>query len=86
METRKLQILLHEHSRSAEDLREVARILQEEGLQLSGQGAASMSARMSDSDFKKLFPATDNNKPLAVPERLKPFVSSISEAPEHLSF
>lgn len=86
METRKLQILLHDHRRSEDDLREVARILEEEGLHLSGQGAASLSARISDSDFKKLFPATGNNQSLTVPERLKPFVSSISEAPEHLSF
>lgn len=83
---RKLQILLHDSCKSEEQVREVTRIAQEEGMQVSGKGAATLSVRMSDSDFKKLFSATAGDRPLAVPECLKPFVASISEAPNHLSF
>ncbi len=52
---------------------------------LSGEGVATLSVRMPNTEFEKLFSPSAEGE-LAVPEKLKPFVASISEAPEHLSF
>ncbi|MCW2240551.1 hypothetical protein [Azospirillum canadense] len=84
---RRIQLLLHDACRTDEARAEVKRVAQDIGMNLSGEGHATLSARMPDAEFKKLFPnpsGTDNA--LAVPEKLKPYIASISEAPEHLSF
>lgn len=86
LQTRRLQLLLHDNFTNEEGVREAKRIVEEVGMKVSGQGAATLSARISDGDFKKLFAEASGDQPLAVPPRLKPFVSSISEAPAHLSF
>jgi len=79
--------MLHGTCKTDDVRAEAKRAVVELGMNLSGEGYTSLSARISDADFKKLFsdPA-DVGGTLAVPERLKFFVASISEAPEHLSF
>lgn len=82
---RRLQILLHPTCSTNAARAEAKRLLSESGMQLSGEGNTTLSARMPDDAFRKLFaPQTDGA--LAVPAPLQPFVASISEAPEHLSF
>jgi hypothetical protein len=82
---RRLQILLHENCRT-DDLRAAAiHAAEQAGMTLSGEGVATLSVRMPNTEFEKLFSPSAEGE-LAVPEKLKPFVASISEAPEHLSF
>ncbi|CAN7678953.1 hypothetical protein LJR231_005452 [Phyllobacterium sp. LjRoot231] len=84
---RRLQLMLRDTCCTDDARAEAKRAAQEAGMKVSGEGNASLSARMSDAEFRKLFPApSGSGDTLAVPERLKPFVESISEAPEHLSF
>ena len=84
---RRLQLMLHDTCRNDDARLEAKRAAQEVGMQISSDGYATLSARMSDADFKALFSDSfDAGDSLAVPERLKPFVASISEAPKHLSF
>lgn len=83
---RKLQILLHASCQNPAKKEEVKRIVEKTGMTVGGEGIATLSARMSDRDFKKLFFKDDDSQSLTIPEFLKPFVSSISEAPDHLSF
>ncbi|RVM04189.1 hypothetical protein [Sinorhizobium meliloti] len=86
-QVRRLQILLHEHCRSRESRAAAKVVVHELGMTISGEGKASLSVRMSEADFKELFSElSGGGDTLAVPDKLKPFVSSISEAPEHLSF
>lgn len=84
---RRLQLVLHDSCRTDVTRAAAKRAAQQAGMELSGEGHATLSARMSDAEFKKLFSdASGAGGALAVPEQLKPFVASISEAPEHLSF
>lgn len=80
-----LQILLHENCRT-DGLRAAAiHAVKQVGMTLSGEGVATLSVRMPNTEFENLFSPSAEGE-LAVPEKLKPFVASISEAPEHLSF
>ncbi len=66
---------------------ELKRAVRELGMTVSGEGAASLSARIPDTDFQKLFStASSTADSLPVPDKLKPHVSSICEAPRHISF
>jgi hypothetical protein len=82
---RRLQLLLHDTCRTSEAREAAKHAAHELGLQLSGEGAASLSARVPDAEFRKLFCGAAADA-LTVPDPLKPYVSSICEAPEHLSF
>ena len=82
---RRLQILLHPTCSTDAARAEAKRLLSESGMQLSGEGDATLSARMPDDAFRKLF-ASGSDGALVVPARLQPFVAAISEAPQHLSF
>lgn len=84
--SRKLQMLLHNSCQDETGLREARRIAMELGMTISGLGAATLTARMSDAAFDKLFAAASKESQLVVPDVLKPFVHSISEAPDHLEF
>lgn len=84
---RRLQILLHEHCRTGQARAEAIRAAHEIGMTVSGEGSASLSARMPEAEFEELFSEfSGGGETLAVPDKLKPFVSSISVAPKHLSF
>jgi hypothetical protein len=84
---RRLQLMLR-GTCCTDNARENAKhTAQKMGMDLSGEGHATLSARMSDAEFRTRFSDTSGAVgALPVPEQLKPFVSSISEAPEHLSF
>ena len=84
--SRKLQMLLHNSCQDETGLREARRIAMELGMTISGLGAATLSARMSDTAFDKLFASASKESQLVVPDVLQPFVHSISEAPDHLEF
>jgi hypothetical protein len=84
--SRKLQMVLHYSCQDETGLREASRVAMGLGMTISGLGAATLSARMSDTAFDKLFASASKESQLAVPEVLKPFVLSISEAPDHLAF
>lgn len=81
---RRLQLVLRESVRDPGTRTAVRQAAAELGLQLSGEGYATLSARIGEADFAALFGTADGA--LDVPDRLAPFVESISEAPEHLSF
>ena len=84
---RRLQLLLREPCRTDSAREAAKRAAQELGMQISGEGHATLSARMPDAAFQQLFSSpSGTGGTLAVPHSLEPFVSSISEAPEHLSF
>lgn len=84
---RRLQILLHEHCRTGDARAAAKRAAHDVGMAVSGEGSATLSARISETDFEELFSElSGGGETLAVPDRLKPFVSSISVAPDHLSF
>lgn len=84
---RRLQILLHETCRTADARAAAMHAIEQAGMTVSGEGAATLSVRMSNADFEKIFPARSQAQDeLAVPDKLRPFVASISEAPEHISF
>lgn len=79
--------MLHDSCRSNEARAAAKRVAEEVGMTLSGEGSATLSVRISDAEFKKLFSnPSDSKDTLEVPEKLKPFVLSITEAPEHMSF
>ncbi|ACC72850.1 hypothetical protein PPMP20_34115 [Paraburkholderia phymatum] len=84
---RRLQLLLRDTC-SNDAAREAARRAAGQlGMQISGEGRATLSARMSDAAFRRLFPHSSSmSGTLAVPDSLEPYVASISEAPQHLSF
>ncbi|MBP0589671.1 hypothetical protein J8I87_08060 [Paraburkholderia sp. LEh10] len=84
---RRLQLLLRDACRT-EPARQAAKCAAEAlGMQISGEGLATLSARMPDAEFRRLFSClSGTDGTLAVPGSLYPYVSSISEAPEHLSF
>lgn len=84
---RRLQILLHESCRTDDARAEAKRATEQIGMTVSGEGTATLSARISNSEFEKLFPNQSGGKvELDVPDKLKAYVASISEAPEHFSF
>lgn len=84
---RRLQITLHDNCRTNEARAMAKRVAEEVGMTLSGEGSATLSVRMPDAEFKKLFSnPSDDKDTLEVPEKLKPFVSSITEAPKHIQF
>ncbi|MBN3761960.1 hypothetical protein [Burkholderia sp. Ac-20365] len=84
---RRLQLLLRDPYRNDTDREAVRRAAEQLGMQISGEGHASLSARMPDDAFRQLFSSSSiASGTLAVPSSLEPYVSSISEAPQHLSF
>ncbi|WP_105403196.1 hypothetical protein [Neorhizobium sp. T7_12] len=82
---KRLQVLLHETCRTDDARAAAIHAATQAGMTLSGEGVATLSVRMPNSEFEKLFSSSPEGE-LTVPEQLKPFVESISEAPEHLSF
>ncbi|NKK49336.1 hypothetical protein E0H35_30555 [Rhizobium leguminosarum bv. viciae] len=84
---RRLQMLLHEHCRTPEARAEAIRAVRDVGMTVTGEGSATLSARMPEAEFEELFSEfSGGGETLGVPDKLKPFVSSISVAPKHLSF
>lgn len=82
----KLQLLLRQESRSAQAQEELRRAMAELGLEPSGAGTASLSARVTPERFQELFGAVGASDSLAVPKALERHVESISVAPDHLLF
>ncbi|MBN3756642.1 hypothetical protein G3N95_27150 [Paraburkholderia sp. Tr-20389] len=84
---RRLQLLLHDPCRNDAAREAAKRAAEQLGMQISGEGHATLSARMPDAAFRALFScSSDTGGTLAVPGSLEPYVASISEAPQHLSF
>lgn len=85
----RLQILLAPEARTAEGKRDLRRELERLGLDVSGEGAATLSARITTSRFEQLFGCepsaseADGNA-LLLPDRLRDRVISITLAPPHL--
>lgn len=93
----KLQFLLRSDRRNEADRAAAADAVRALGMEVTGTGAASLSARIDEDVFKRLFgqahlPASAgrgrgvSNESLPVPLQLQPFVASISVAPDHLYF
>lgn len=85
----RLQILLAPEARTAEGKRDLRRELERLGLDVSGEGAATLSARVTPSRFEQLFGCepsafgSDGNS-LLLPDRLRDRVISITLAPPHV--
>jgi hypothetical protein len=83
----KLQILLFEGYRSPVARQLVKDVLRTLHMEITGEGEVTISTRISDVEFRKVFP--DGVQPdgtLKIPVGLVPYVVSITEAPGHLSF
>src|SRR5690349_6782493 len=84
---RRLQLLLHKDYRTDKGRAEARRAAEAAGFFLTGEGHATLSARLSEDQFAEFFKEkSGKGEELAVPEPLKPLISSISEAPDHLPF
>ena len=84
---KKLQLLLDEAWRTPAGVDGACKILDSLGVQPESRGAATISVRVNDDQFAKLFAADGSQGPgLAIPAALSKYVSSISEAPDHLHF
>ncbi len=79
---RRLQLLLSEGCRSRDARTDLVQTLESLGCTVTGVGEVSLSVRVSESVFQKVFrPA-----PPQVPASLEPWLASVAEAPVHQSF
>ena len=79
----RLQVLLRKDARTPRGIADVEAALRALGLEVTGRGRTSVSARASADVFDAVFGAGDRE--LAVPEPLADRVESISIAPHHTS-
>lgn len=86
----RLQLLLKPLSRSERGREDAKNAAQQLGLEISGEGAATLSARCSREEFVAIFGAEPKQGPggnspveLTVPNALLDFVSSVTVAPQH---
>ena len=84
--SRKLQILLQPDMRGAASRAAAVAAMRSSGLDISGEGAVSLSARIDSAKFDALFGSAAQDGTVNVPASLAKYVSSISEAPEHIEF
>lgn len=79
---RRLQLLLSEGCRSRDARTDLVQTLESLGCTVTGVGEVSLSVRVSETVFQKVFrPA-----PPQVPPSLEPWLASVAEAPVHQSF
>ncbi|MEO8179542.1 MAG: hypothetical protein ABI895_11985 [Deltaproteobacteria bacterium] len=83
-----MQILLLPQARSEASRARLVSILSGLGIQVVGQGQASVSVRLAPELFELVFgsPPRADAQQLPVPTPLSPFVQSITLAPPHLAF
>ncbi len=84
---RRLQLLLSETARTDDTRSAVVRELEALGCTVTGVGAASLSVRVSEAVYCRLFdaPARDETT-LKIPVPLRHYLSSVSEAPSHQAY
>ena len=84
---RRLQLLLSETARTDETRSTVVRELEALGCTVTGIGVASLSVRVSEAVYCRLFeaPAVDATT-LKIPAPLRHYLSSVSEAPSHQAY
>lgn len=84
---RRLQLLLSETARTDDTRSTVVRELEALGCTVTGVGAASLSVRVSEAVYCRLFeaPARDETT-LKIPVPLRHYLSSVSEAPSHQAY
>ena len=84
----RLQLLLDPHARGAADKAALKAELGKLGIEISGEGAATLSARISEADFARLFAPADlpaaEDAELPIPDSLRGRVTTITVAPPHL--
>jgi hypothetical protein len=92
----RLQVLMRPEHRTQQDVEAAAKAAAALGMEPSGQGQTTFSARISAPDFQRLFgrsasamsakSAAADSAPLAVPKELARYVESITVAPRHEFF
>jgi hypothetical protein len=89
MESIHLQLLVKPPWRNAQGIARIQETLASLGLEVSGAGGATVSARSSDETFRRVFgkePAVDRSaatESLPVPAQLRELVEGVSVAPPH---
>jgi hypothetical protein len=88
MESIHLQLLVKPPWRNAQGIARIEETLASMGLEVSGAGGATVSARSSDETFRRVFgkePAVDRSatESLPVPAQLRELVDDVSVAPPH---
>jgi hypothetical protein len=90
MESIHLQLLVKPPWRNAQGIARIQETLASLGLEVSGAGGATVSARSSDETFRRVFgkePAVDRasaaTESLPVPAQLRELVEDVSVAPPH---
>ena len=79
---RRLQLLLSERCRSDRTRKDLAQSLEAMGCTVTGIGEASLSVRVSEAVYERLF----KDEPAQIPSSLQPWLASVSEAPVHQSY
>jgi hypothetical protein len=96
----RLQLLLKPEKRNSIASGEASDAARRLGMQMSGSGAATLSARLGRADFHRIFGrapevpkqgnagsnAFSSGTDLPIPRELSEHVQSITEAPEHQQF
>ena len=82
---RHMQLLLNDSSRDGAGRTKAKRAVKAAGLELTGEGYVSLSARISDQHFAALFGCEPEAVPdeLGIPDALAPYFASVTEAPQH---
>jgi hypothetical protein len=90
MESIHLQLLIKPTWRHSQGIARITETLASMGLEVSGAGGATVSARSSPDAFRRVFgeePAIDRSSPsaasLPVPPQLRELVEDVSVAPPH---
>lgn len=79
---RRLQLLLTEGCRTPSARTDLVQTLESLGCIVTGVGEASLSVRVSETVYLRVFKA----EPPQVPAELEPWLASVTEAPAHQSF
>lgn len=88
----RLQLLIEPRARAEADKQALKQELRRLGIEVSGEGAATLSGRIAPADFARLFDrrsrdalaADPLNAELPVPDALRGRVTAITLAPPHL--
>jgi len=80
----RLQLLMRPQHRNPAGVKAASRVVATFGIETTGKGHASLSARLSEPEFHRLFGAAIAvHEPLPVPQELAEYVESITVAPRH---
>ena len=80
----RLQLLMRPEHRNPAGVEAASKVVETLGFETTGMGRASLSARVSEQEFQRLFGATVAvHEPLSVPQELAEYVESITVAPRH---